>query len=232
MKKIGIIVFTAAIILGITVSSFFSFGRLGEKIFSCPFGSGVSGSGNLMTETRDIGDFNGIDVGGMFQVEIDAQKDFAVLIEADDNLLSLIKTEVRDGILHIESESKISSENAIRVKISAPDIESVEVSGVSKLSLAGIKNSELKINATGASKVTTTGETTSLTIDTSGASRVDANELRSENATVNTSGASYVSVFVFGQFTADASGASRVVYAGKPKSVEKNSSGGSRVKEK
>lgn len=232
MKKIGIIVFAAAIIVGVVVSSFFSFGRIGEKFFCFSFRSGTAGSGNLATETRDIDGFKGVDVGGVFQVEITAQKEFGIEIEADDNLLPLIKTEVRGGVLHIESECKISSSNAIRVKISAPDIENIEASGASKVSLAGVKNAELKIDTSGASRVTINGETTNLTIDVSGASNIDAENLKTENATVEASGASHVNVFVSGRLTADASGASKILYTGNPTSVEKESSGVSRVKEK
>lgn len=231
MKKIGIIVFIAAIILGVVVSSFFSFGRLSERVFNFSFSSGTAGSGNLATETRDVSGFTGVDAGGVFQVEIAAQEEFGIEIEADDNLLPLIKTEVRSGVLHIESEEKISPKNTIRVRISAPDIQSIEASGASKVSLNSLKNSVLKIDTSGASKVLINGETASLTINVSGASKVDAENLKAENATIDASGASHASVFVSGRLNADASGASRIIYSGNPKNIEKKSSGASSVKE-
>lgn len=76
------------------------------------------------------------------------------------------------------------------------------------------------------------GETADLTVNVSGASKIDAENLKAENATVDASGASHVSVLVSGRLTADASGASRIVYSGNPKSTEKKSSGASSVKEK
>ena len=232
MKKIGIIVFAVAILLGVFVSSFFSFGRLSEKAFTFSFASCVKGSGNLASETRDVDSFSGVDVSGVFQVEIVAQKDFGIEIEADDNLLSLIKTEVRGGVLRIETEKRVSASNPLKVRISAPDIESIEASGASRVSLADVKNDELRVDTSGASKVSINGETANLTIEVSGASSIDAENLKAENATVDASGASHVSVFAVSDLKSDASGASKIVYSGSPKNIEKKSSGASSVREK
>ncbi|MGB7209774.1 MAG: head GIN domain-containing protein [Pyrinomonadaceae bacterium] len=232
MKKIGIIIFAVAILLGVFVSSFFSFGRLTEKAFTFSFGSGVKGSGNIASETRDVGSFSGVDVSGVFQVEITAQKDFAIEIEADDNLLSLIKTEVRGGVLRIETEKRMSTSNPLKIRISAPDIENIEASGASRVSLTNVKNDELRVDTSGASKINISGETVNLLIEVSGASSIDAENLKAENANVDACGASHVSVFATGELKSDASGASKIVYSGSPKNIEKKSSGASSVREK
>jgi len=229
MKKIGIIIFIAAVAVGLVLANIFSFGQVGKRIFNFSFHGGTKGSGNMATEARNVGRFNGVDVGGIIQLEITTQKDFSVEIEADDNLFQFIKTEVNNGVLHIETERRISTGNTILVRISAPDIESVEASGVSKVTLSGLNNSELKLDTSGASKVKVEGETTNLTVDVSGASQIDAENLKAEIATVDASGASHVSVFAVNQLRADASGASKIFYTGSPKSVEKTSSGAGSV---
>ena len=118
MKKIGIMIFVVALVIGLVVSNMFSFGRASGKFFnfSLNFG-GVHGSGNVATDKRDLSGFRAVDVGGVFQVEITAQKDFAIEVEADDNLLPLIKTEVVDGVLKIETKQRIKSSNPIRVRV-------------------------------------------------------------------------------------------------------------------
>lgn len=232
MKKIGIIVFIAAIAVGVLVSSFFSFGRAAGGVFNISFLSGVKGSGVSATETRDVSEFTDVDVGGVFDVEIISQKDFSVEVTADDNLLQHIKTEVSGGVLKIESDERINSREPIKVRISAPNIESVEASGASKVSLSDVKNSELTVDSSGASKVRVSGETVNLNVEVSGASKVDAENLKAENADVDASGASHVNVNVFGELKSDASGASNITYAGNPKKVEKSSSGAGRVSPK
>ncbi len=233
MKKIGIMIFVAALAIGLVVSNMFSFGRATGKFFnfSMNFG-GVHGSGNVASDKRDITGFRAVDVGGVFQVEITAQKEFSVEVEADDNLLPLIKTEVDDGVLKIETERKLSPSNPIRIRISAPDIDNLDVSGVANVTLNDLKNTGLSVDSSGASKIKITGETAKLTVDVSGATKVDAEDLTAETASVEASGASHVSVNVTGRLRSDASGASKIVYTGSPGSVEKKTSGASSVSSK
>ena len=233
MKKIGIIIFVIAVIIGITFANFFSWGKTSAKVFnfSYSFGS-VQGSGNIQTEKRNIADFKAIEVGGVIEVEVVAQKDFSVEVEADDNLLQFIKTEINGNTLEIKTEKRLSSKNPIRIRINAPNIESLEVSGVSKLTLTNLKNDSLKVDTSGASKVKVDGETKNLDVELSGASRLDAENLKSENVSVDASGASNANVFVAGDLKVDLSGASHVTYSGNPKNLEKSTSGASSVKGK
>jgi hypothetical protein len=233
MKKIGFIIFIVAIIIGVTFANFFAWGKTSAKFFnfSVNFG-GIQGSGNVETEKRGVANFNAIEVGGIFDVEVVAQKEFSVEVEADDNLLPLIKTEVRGGTLEISTEKKISPKGRIRVRISAPDVEKLQASGASKLSLANVKNETLSVHASGASKITVDGETQNLEVELSGASKIEAENLKAENANVDGSGASCASVNVSGDLKADLSGASKVTYAGNPRNLEKSTSGASSVRGK
>jgi hypothetical protein len=233
MKKIGILIFASALIIGLVVSNIFSFGHAAHSLFNFSFDfSGEKGSGKIVTEKRSLSGFKGVDVGGIFQVEITAGNEFALEIETDDNLLPLIKTEVNDGVLEIESEGRISPSGKILVRISAPDITELDVSGAANVTLNGVKNSNLAVEASGASKLRIAGVTTKLTVETSGASKVDADDLKTGNATVDGSGASHVELNVSGELNADLSGASHVTYSGTPTAVHKKTSGAGSVSQK
>src|SRR4028119_1305483 len=99
MKKVGLIIFITALAIGVIFTNILSFGKNTAEFFDISINSGVSGSGNIVSEKREINDFQAINVGGVFQVEITAQKDFSVEIEADDNVLPLIKTRVSGSVL-------------------------------------------------------------------------------------------------------------------------------------
>lgn len=233
MKKIGILIFVAALVIGTVVSNMFSFGRSTGNFFNFSLNfKGVKGSGNMSAEDRNVSGFHGIDVGGVYQVEITAQKEYSVRIEADDNLLPLIRTEVEGGILKIESERRISPKSKIRIIIGAPNIDNLEVSGVANVTLNDIKNEGLTIDSSGASKIKVTGETAKLTVDVSGASKIDAETLTTGKANIDASGASGVTVNVSGELKAEASGASRIIYTGTPTNIIKDTSGASKVTKK
>lgn len=232
MKKIGLIVFILAIMIGVVFANLLSFGRASGNLLNFSFVSGIKGSGVAASESRNATGFKAVDVGGVFQVEITAGKDFDVAIEADDNLLQFVQTEVVGGVLKISTNERINSHTPIRVRVSAPDIESIDASGACKVSLTGVKNSSLNIDTSGASKVNLNGSTAALTIDVSGASAVDAESLQAENANVGASGASKVTLFVTNRLVSEASGASKIAYLGNPASVKKETSGASKIYQK
>lgn len=230
MKKLGFFIFLAALIVGFIAANSSSIGRLSDRPFKTAFNfGGVKGSGDLATEQRSVSGFNGIDVSSTFEVVITAQKDFSVTVEADDNILPLIETEVRHGVLNIECSRRVSPENPMKIIITAPDIENVEASGAANIILNSIKNGGLRIDSSGASKILVTGETAKLVADVSGATKVDAEGLVSENADIDTSGASQVLVNVVNSLRTDASGASKIIYSGSPRELNTKKSGAASV---
>ena len=107
MKKTGIIIFIIALFIGLIFTNVFSFGKTSARFFNFNFSfGGVKGSGNVVKENRGVSDFTEIDVSNAIQVEIVAQKDFSVEVEADDNILPLITTEIRGNVLRIKSENR------------------------------------------------------------------------------------------------------------------------------
>ncbi len=222
MKKLGLIVFFAALSAGLFSAAGCSFGSM----------SGTQGSGNTKSEMRSVSGFKQIEAGSAIALEIDANKDFSVEIEADDNLLPLIKTDVSGDTLKISTEGEISSKTKIVVKISMPELTSLSISGASGAVVSNVKTNSLELKASGASKIKISGEANDLESDASGASGIDAESLMINNADVEASGASNTTVSAANNLKAEASGASTIYYTGEPKNVEPNSSGASFIKKK
>lgn len=230
MKKLGFFIFLAALIVGFIAANSSSIGRLSDKPLNLSFNfGGVKGSGNPATEQRSLSGFKGIDVSSTFEVVITAQKEFSVTVEADDNILPLIETEVRRGVLNIECSRRVSPKTPMKIIITAPDIEDVEASGAANVILNSIKNGGLRVDSSGASKILVTGETAKLVVDVSGATKVDAEGLITENADIDTSGASQVLVNVLNSLRTDASGASKIIYSGSPRELNTKKSGAASV---
>jgi hypothetical protein len=113
-----------------------------------------------------------------------------------------------------------------------PEITELEVSGASDVKISKVNSKALKIDLSGASKVIISGETQNLNLDTNGASKIDAENLTTENAIINSSGASNIKVFVSNELKVDASGASEITYSGNPQTVVKEKSGATQIKSK
>src|SRR5436309_12884743 len=83
----------------------------------CKFNK-VSGSGAMKLDKRSVPAFTAVDISGAYEVEIVVQKEQSVEIEGDDNLLHLIKTEVKNGVLEFSNEKSISTWNTLCLSVS------------------------------------------------------------------------------------------------------------------
>ena len=81
----------------------------------------LKGNKNVIIEDRDIDDFNAIIVKADFEVELFEDETPSMSIEADENLLPYIKTEVRNGTLEIYQSQKIYRKKTLKIKIGVTD---------------------------------------------------------------------------------------------------------------
>ena len=192
----------------------------------------IAGSGKTGVEQRSAANFKRIKAGGAMELQIAAGGTFALEIEADDNLLPKIKTEVRGDTLHIETEGEFTGGNKQIARVTLPELTELDLSGASKAVINNVKTARLELNAKGASQITINGETANLDADLSGASQLDAVDLRAQNVKVSASGASRAAVFAAQSILAKAGGASNIVYAGDPQTINKDASGASTITNK
>ena len=189
---------------------------------------GVHGSGVRKTEKRDLAAFTSIETNGAFEVEVNCQKPASFEIEADDNIVPLVQTEVKNGILRVSTTKGYSSSGGIMLRINVPDLESLKSTGAGKFRVSDLKNDNFEIQSIGAATVIASGQTKSLKIGSTGAGKIDAHNLRADSAEVSVTGAAGVDVYATDQLDVTVSGAGRVTYSGNPK-VKKNVSGAGQV---
>jgi hypothetical protein len=192
---------------------------------------GVHGSGVRKTEKRDLPAFTSIETTGAFEVEVTCQKPASFEIEADDNLLPLIETEVKGGVLRVTTTKHYSSRGGIVLRIAIPNLESVRSTGAGKFHILDLKNDAFRIDSTGAATVVAEGQSKSVEISSTGAGKIDAHNLRANKADVRVTGAAGVEVNAIDELDVTVSGAGRVTYSGSPK-VNKHISGAGQVTKK
>jgi hypothetical protein len=208
------------------------FAALVSAFSACHFGKGVQGSGNRKTEKRELPAFKVIDTTGAYEVEVMCQKPASFEIEADDNILPLIKTDVRDGVLYVTSEKSYNPSRAVTLRISLPELTAVSSRGAGEVTIQDAKSDDLKIESTGAASIKAAGKVKNATISSSGAGDIDANRLQAEKARVTVAGAASVSVYATEQLDVSVAGVGSVTYGGNPKTVNKSVSGIGSVNQK
>lgn len=214
----------------------------------------VKASDRTEKEVRKVQAFEGIDVSSAIKVEVlDGSATNVITIDAPDNILQYIKTEVKNNMLVVYIDRSISMNNS-EVKISFPHqkIRNIKASGASVVKINGqhkvedfkigasgasvIKTSvianTISIEGSGASSIEVSGNTQSLNIGISGASSFKGKALKAANVDVECSGASNATVWAVDQIKASGSGASSIRYINEPGlQVKKSVSGASSVKD-
>ncbi|MCJ8163744.1 DUF2807 domain-containing protein [Pontibacter sp. E15-1] len=197
----------------------------------------LRGNGNIQAQDRKVSGFKGIEVSGGFTVEITQGNQERLRIEAEENLLQNIKTEVRNGVLHIYNDKGISTNKGMKAYITIRELNSIHLSGgVKVIGMSAFKMNDLELDLSGASKVTMelhakelkadmsgaskvefTGDADKVDMNLSGASKAELAALEARHVRVDASGASKVKVYAKELLDIDASGASAVFYKGKPR---------------
>ncbi|NVK85934.1 MAG: DUF2807 domain-containing protein [Cytophagia bacterium] len=203
-------------------------------------------------ETREVRNFNALSVSSAFQVEISVGSTESLEIEAEDQYIDDIITEVRGGTLVIrlrdsrdtrrmrespkayltvKSLERINASGAVGLKtrdvLKGKKLD-LELSGASVLNIE-MEVEELYLESSGACVINLEGEAKEQVVKTSGATVYSAYDLESVNADIRVSGAGSANVYVTGRLDVHASGASSVRYRGGA-SVSADASGASSIR--
>jgi len=208
---------------------------------------GVKGNGDIQKETRNVSTFSEISIEDGLDMHIRMGSRQEVVIEADENLMEHIKTEVRGNKLRAYVDKSIWKSNAMIIYVTVTSLEALYASGGSDVYSKGVITAkELDIKASGGSDLYLELEVGRLTCDASGGSDTelkgqaievrltcsggsdfDGEELDVEEAEVRTSGGSDSYIRVNKELDIEASGASDVYLYGNPKIVNKRVTGAS-----
>lgn len=88
------------------------------------------GSGNVVSETRDLGTFHSVELNTFATVMVTQGTPGPVEIEAEDNLMPLLRTQVSDGVLVIDHDAVcVRNTTPVVVRVTMDEVKSLAVSG-------------------------------------------------------------------------------------------------------
>ena len=198
----------------------------------CGF-SGVQGSGNVVSESRNVSDIRGVELSGDGNLEIEQSGTESLTISADDNILPLLKSEVRNGRLILSERENIDFQAAkrVRYKLAVKNLNEIGLSGDGHVDAKGVVTDKLKISISGDGDIRTAGNAEEQEINVSGDGSYKGQDLNSKIARVNISGDGSATLTVSDKLNANISGDGSVEYSGNP-TVSQNISGDGSVRKR
>lgn len=201
-------------------------------------GPGEPGSGHVITQERELIEVSAIKVDYPAQVVVRQGDRQSVLVEAEDNLLTGLKTQVHDGTLQVfykpDETRHVNPTKPVKITIVVKYLDDLQMNSTGEniieglkveelnLSLSGAGNTRLNevslqnlsVNLSGAGSMTASGIADNLALDISGFGSFNGKQLHSQSANVELSGAGSATVWVDDQLDAQISGAGSVNYYG------------------
>jgi hypothetical protein len=193
---------------------------------------GVQGSGRQASEERTVPAFDRISASGAMTVELKTGDKTKVHLSAEDNILPLIKTEVKDGTLHIHTSGSYTSNSSMSISVVTPHVKAVNLEGACSATVSGINEKKLDIDLSGACNVKAQGTADRIAVELNGASTADLSALRAKDARVDVNGAGSATVDVVGTLNASVSGVGKIDYMSKPATLKQSVTGVGSIRQK
>ena len=214
---------------------------------------GKKGNGNVVTEDRNVSEnFTEVKASAGMDVFLTEGSENKIVVEADENLLSMIKTEVRDGKLEITSTGNIGFYKSKKVHVTYVELNNIEASSGSeivgnsvirseRLSLKSNSGAEIKVEvfskeltakASSGADIEVSGKASSFIAEASSGSELDAKKLLTINCTAKASSGADISVTVKERLETQVSSGGDISYYGNPVSVDSNKSSSGSVRKK
>jgi len=164
-------------------------GADGDYQVRTPFNnSTIDGDGIAGRDQRMVGTVNGLDVNGAIVVDVRVGPATSLVVEADSNLLPLIRTDVRGDTLNIYTDRSYRSRNPVHVIYTVPRLTDLRQNGSGRVSVEGLSGAPLTLRRNGSGSVNLSGQVASLEAENNGSGSVDAGRLESASARLAMSG--------------------------------------------
>ena len=212
----------------------------------------VEGDGPVVTQSRSVGSFSGIDLRVDANVYFTQDSEYKLEVMAQQNILDVMETYVSNGklVVKFKNDVRVRSYDQVMVKVSGPSLSSIRLSGAGDVNAIGkfspasmeldisgsgdLYISELntgwldtEISGSGNVKIAT-GSATEEKLKISGSGDIDLTYVLANKATTKTSGSGDIRLNVAQNLDVTISGSGSVYYKGNPY-INTNISGSGKV---
>ncbi|MBU1012898.1 MAG: DUF2807 domain-containing protein [Bacteroidetes bacterium] len=197
----------------------------------------IEGEGPTVSETRNVSNFDAIELEASANVFITKSDNFEIKIKGQQNILDILRTRLRGRTLVIEyDEACVMNSRSLEIFISMPEITEIQIDGSGEvesedvfimddlyLGVSGSGSIELEIKSTrveaeinGSGSVFLTGETDRFISSIRGSGDIKASRLKAGRAKVHIGGSGSTYIYALDDLDVGISGSGNVNYLGDP----------------
>jgi hypothetical protein len=207
----------------------------------------IKGNGNVVTVKRTTSNYDGISVGGSFDVILVEGREGNITIEGEENIIPYIETEVSGNTLKVQFEKNINIRTTKRltVTVNYEDIEKVSLGGSGNITCKGLIKSddfsaslggsgnitlevdadEVAANIGGSGNIRLEGNSNEFTCSIAGSGSIKAYDLNTNELYATIAGSGSIRTTVKTKIKAKVVGSGSIYYKGNPTKIDTKSVG-------
>lgn len=184
-------------------------------------GNYVKGEGPVVTKELQLDNFKGIGLAVAGKVYLTKGNSQKVTVEAQQNIIDLLKTEVKGDHWNIgfKDKTRVRNYESLVIRITVPDINALSIAGsgsiIGESAFDGMD--ELEVSISGSGDMSLAGSANKLSISIAGSGNVSMQDLKAQDAEVSISGSGDCKVDVTRELDVSIAGSGDVSYKGSPR---------------
>ncbi|MBU8932674.1 MAG: DUF2807 domain-containing protein [candidate division Zixibacteria bacterium] len=200
--------------------------------FTDIFGStrGIRGSGDLVSEDRDVKAFSKIRTSGSYDIVVVVGREQSIKVTFDDNLIDIIETDVKGRTLRIYSDESYRTRRDCLIEITVPELKGFVAKGSGDIEIRNMDGEFFEFDLKGSGDIEMEGMIDELEINLAGSGDIDARDLIARDAIVVIKGSGDIRVHATEILDAAIYGSGDIDYYGKPDDVSKHVAGSGNIK--
>lgn len=176
----------------------------------------IEGSGNVTASDREVTSFSQIQINLGADLTLTQGNDVSLQIEADDNLMSYIKTEVRNGRLIVSTPDNVSirPSQTIQLQIGFETLSEIEILGSSAIHAEELDLNTLAVTFNGSGSTRLSGRVDNQTITIRGMATINNFDLISQQVNIDVAGNGTIEVHADETLDVVVAGMGNIFYTG------------------
>ncbi len=144
MKKVLIIILPLILLVSLACNFSISLPKIGNVVQ-------LSGSGTPVSQDRQVSNFDKIDLRSYGNLTITQGDEELLVIEADDNIIDHLTSDVQGGelILATDNHYSFNNVNKINYTLIVKDLKEIDLSGFGNIDVNGLQTNSLDVRLTG-----------------------------------------------------------------------------------
>ena len=188
--------------------------------------STTRGSGVSVIDRREVAPFTSVALAGGNTVVIRVGAPLSVAVTGDDDLVGRVTTVVEDGRLVIDDSGNFTTNAPMRVAVSVPSLDGVELGGAGTVTIDGVTSADFGADLAGEGTLVVSGAVQQVTAVLSGTGTLDLHDLVATEGTAQLQGTGTIRIHATSALDATLTGKGTILYQGDPTVTMRNTGTG------